>query len=123
MLLMAIFFMLFSCDNGTSPQEKTARNAVKNYLKSSPDWRSYEVQGWGFPTVDDFRAGTGTSGFAYGESKVLSRYSIVHKFRMKNGFDMHMSYDMRFFFSDSTFRMVIGMEYMSSDDPTPMFYN
>jgi len=110
--------LFFSCDTGISPQEKVARKAVKSYLKNSPEWGSYKPQGWGFPAVDDFHAGTGTTGFIFGESKVLSGYSIVHKFRMKNDFDIHMSYDMRFFFSDSTFRKVIGHEYMGPDDDT-----
>lgn len=110
-----------ACDATYPPEERNAKYAVRSYLKNRPDGSSYKKQAWGLPQTDDPYAGTGTENLIFGKSEKLSRYSIAHKFRMLNGFGMHMSYNMRFFFSDETFSKVIGFEYMSNNDPTLMY--
>lgn len=110
------FALLFNRALSDNP----AKKSVRKYLKESPEGKTYEPQAWGYAQVDDPYAGSGTTKPFWGESKALSRYSIVHRFRMRNGFGMLPSFDMRFFFSDDTYSNIIGYEYMRPNDPTEM---
>ena len=116
----AIIFTLvaFTSCSDLTPQERQARATIKARFKKAPEGDSYKPIAWGRVEINAPRAGTGTENPIYGETGTPpSAYSMTHRLRMRNGFGMLMTFDIRAFFTDESCRTWAGMEYMDDDDP------
>lgn len=120
LLTTVIIFMIvaFTACSDLTPQERQARATIKARFKQSPDGDSYKPMAWGRVEVNSFYAGTGTKNVIFGETGTPpSPYSMTHRLRMRNGFGMEVTFDIRVFFTDESCKQWAGMEYMASDDP------
>ncbi len=113
-------FILIACSNYASltPQERQARSTVKHIFQGAPEGDSYQPIAWGSVKFKDPEAGTGTKHFLSDPTgEPPSAYSITHRLRMRNGFGMEVTFDIRCFFTNESCTDWAGMEYMDEDDP------
>jgi hypothetical protein len=104
------------------PNEWKARATVKQYLRNTIEGDSYKPLAWGPIQINSSYAGTGTQKIFWDETGTPpSAYSMVHRLRMRNGFGMDMTYNIRVFFTDESCRHWAGMEYMDEYDPDRYF--
>lgn len=139
-LTMSVFILLIAVFIFTSTLYKTeadvgkektemdyntqAQQTVIRYFKGMPDGRSYRAVSWGNVECDAYNAGTGTRNPIYGVTgEPPSRYSLVHRLKMKNGFGERDVFDVRLFFADETYTRIVGMEYMDSEDTDRRYLN
>ena len=113
-----ITFTTVTACSDLTPQERQARATVKRVFRQAPEGDSYKPMAWGRVEFDSPRAGTGTQKiFSDKTGTPPSEYSMTHRLRMRNGFGMLMTYDIRAFFTDKSCTEWAGMEYMDNDDP------
>ena len=120
LLITAILFIFlaFTACSDLTPQERQARATIKARFKQAPEGDSYEPMAWGRVEVNSLYAGTGTKNPLFGKIDVPpSAYSMTHRARMRNGFGMVMTYNIRVFFANASCREWVGMEYMDEEDP------
>lgn len=111
--------MVSGC-NEVELQNYNAKRTVKAQLKESIQGDSYKPYAWGQVEFEDVFAGTGSEDVLglHKTKQILSKWSIVHKFRMRNRMGMEMVYVVRFFFSDKSCTEYVGMEYVDEEmDP------
>ena len=102
-------------------QERQAKATIKRHLREAAanEGSSYKSVAWGSVKFNSSRAGTGTKKIFSDEKTGTppSDYSITHRFRMRNGLGLSMTYDIRVFFTDESCTKWAGYEYMDDDDP------
>jgi len=114
-------FLIFweNAPNESYPNNQQAKATITRFLKQSPDGDSYEPIAWGTVEFNSPRAGTGTKNPIYDKTGTPpSAYSMNHRFRIRNGFGMVATFDIRVFFADESCTEWVGMEYMDVDDPS-----
>lgn len=121
LLTTAIIFTVvsFTACSDLTQQERQARATIKARFKQAPDGDSYKPMAWGRVEVNAPCAGTGTKNLLFDEETGTppSPYSMTHRLRMRNGFGIEVTFDIRVFFTDESCRKWAGMEYMATDDP------
>lgn len=118
LLLVTAVILVFTACSDVTPQERQARATVKRVFKQAPEGDSYKPVAWGRVEVNSIYAGTGTEKFIGKKTGTPpSAYSITHRARMRNGFGMEMTFDIRVFFTNERCTEWAGMEYMDHDDP------
>ncbi len=120
MLIICIVLLLMNGCNEVDLQNYNAKRTVKTQLKESIQGDSYKPYAWGQVEFEDIFAGTGFEDVLglRKTKQIPSKWSIVHKFKMRNRIGMEMVYVVRFFFSDKSCTEYVGMEYVDEEiDP------
>ena len=117
-ILMFVVWMV--SEKITVTQEGQAKATVKRYLREAAanEGSSYKSIAWGSVEFNSLHAGTGTKKFFSDEKTGTppSDYSITHRFSMRNGLGLSMTYDIRVFFTDESCTKWAGYEYMDDND-------